>query len=135
MTRTRWPGAAIAALLLAACAQKPAPRNPVTEMAFDLMSSAITSTMLCTPRRPLPSTTDTTSLSSWVEDREACREHLQQALDILEVRCRGLPPAESPPQVSIAARRQAEDPSPDPLLVHLCAVLPWQDRSGLARLL
>ncbi|MGL4961417.1 MAG: hypothetical protein ACRC67_09305 [Inquilinus sp.] len=129
MRHARWPNAAIAALLLAACAQKPVPQRSLDDALAEAMMKSMASTFICMTQRPKPMDA---AVPLFPLD---CSVHMERALDILAVRCPGLPAAEGLPQAHTTARRQAEDPPPDELLVHLCAVLPWQDRSALARLL
>ena len=120
-------GAMIVGLMLAACAPKPVPQHSLEDALAEAMMKSMTSTFICMAQRPRPVDASLSPLD--------CSDHMGRALDILAVRCPGLPPAERLPQAPTAARRQAEDQPPDELLVHLCAVLPWQDRSALARLL
>jgi hypothetical protein len=121
-------GAAVAALLLAACTQKPAPRPPIKALEAAIMAPI----SLCMHQWVAQAIADRPSPARRLAE---CSTHANRALDILSVRCRALPPVAEPPEDGMISARQPEDPAPDEQLVHLCAVLPWQDRSALARLL
>jgi hypothetical protein len=125
MRHARWPNAAIAALLLAACAQKPVPQRSLDDALVETVMKDMRWVTFCMIQRPRPMDAPLFPLD--------CSDHMEQALGILAVRCPRLAPAEDLPQAPTTARRQAEDPAPDELLVHLCAALPWRDQPVPAR--
>jgi hypothetical protein len=118
-------GAIVAGMLPAACAQKPVPQPSLEDALVEAATKSMTSAFFCMTQRPRPTDASLSPLG--------CSDHMERVLDILAVRCPGLPPVEGLPQAASVNRRQADDPPPDELLVHLCAALPWQDRSALAR--
>lgn len=120
-------GAAVAALLLAACTQKPVTKPPIEVLQALIMAPI----GLCMHQLVVQVTADRPSPARRLAE---CTTHANRALDILAVRCRALPPVAEPPEDGMISARQPEGPAPDELLVHLCAVLPWQDRTALVRL-
>ena len=124
MRHARWPNAAIAALLLAACAQKPVPQRPPDEETRRFALRFVSSMMFCTVRGELLGEPDPLSMI-----QSDCSTHLSKALDILAARCPTLPPPKEPvdePGSAKPVARRVAQPAPDPLLVHLCTALPWQ---------
>ncbi|MGO4128825.1 hypothetical protein AB4Z01_30825 [Inquilinus sp. YAF38] len=115
-------GAMIAGLMLAACAPKPMPQRSLDDGAREVALGLMSLTMFCAVRGEFLAKSGA-SLSFPLD----CHDHLSKVLDLLAVRCPALPPADGLPQDPARAHKQAEDPLPDPLLVHLCAVFPWRD--------
>jgi hypothetical protein len=120
--------AVIAGLLLASCAEKSPPR-PTLEDA--LMATAMPSSIcffsLAAQAVPDPKV----SLDRLME----CSDHANRALDILAIRCKTLPPTTELSEDADAPVLQSGKPAPDELLVHLCAVFPWQNRPQRLRML
>lgn len=121
-------GAMIAGLMLAACAPKPMPT--VNNALRAAVTQQTDLSMLCfTALRPEPTkATDSRLLLDQLMD---CNRHMAQALAILAVRCPSLPATDPRPEQP-ASGQHPEAPVPDKLLVHLCAVFPWQGQPALA---
>jgi hypothetical protein len=123
-------GAMIAGLMLAACAPKPMPAANNALRAAVARQTDLSILCLTALR---PGSTAPADPRLLLDHMTGCEWHLDRAWAILAVRCPSLP-ATAPQSEQPASGQRPEAPVPDELLVHLCAVFPWQDRSALARL-